>query len=169
VSLATKPESCRDCPAYKSGKGFVKPTGHTSADFVIVGSGPGEDDVYQGVSGFDGSYTGASVTRRLYTAGLQRSDVMFTELVWCWMPNPNAKGAYAGNREPTRKEVKHCWNAHLGPWFADLPVTSKPKHIITLGLPALRWLKSFNADTPAEVHYGTTELQLLPPMETPDE
>ena len=167
MALAEKPPGCEGCPAQYSGRGFVRPVGPPGATFLVIGSGPTEDDAYQGEPAFDGAFTGQSVTRRLYTAGLLRSEVILTDLVWCWMPNSKAKGAYKGSRPPTRTEIKHCWKAHLGPFLADLPPGDQPKHIITMGLPALRWFKGMKADDPAETHYGTTELHPLPELETP--
>ena len=104
------------------------------------------------------------MTTRLYKAGLLRSDVIFTDIVWC-----ATKDAYPHFRapvEPLITAVRHCWKAHLGPFLNSLPQTSQPRHLITVGDPPLRWFKDLKYSgkdrPPAVPHFGTTELHELP-------
>jgi len=165
MGLAKKPDSCRGCDAFNKGKGYVEPSGPVASNYIFINSGAGEDDVYQRQSGFEGSYSGQTLTRRLYTAGLQRRDVVVADLVRCWLPGTTAGGAYKGTRLPTQPEIRHCWQKHLGPFIESLPRVSSPRHIITMGLPALRWFKQLGPKGVAEVHYGTTVLHELPKVE----
>lgn len=102
------------------------------------------------------------MTQRLYRAGLQRSDVIFTDLVWC--STKDAYPAFKAPVPPSHEAVKFCWKTHLGPFLRGLPEgpENKPRHLIPLGDWALRWFKGLTQKQPAQPHYGTSELHELP-------
>ncbi len=104
------------------------------------------------------------MTQRLYRAGLQRSDVIFTDLVWC--STKDAYPAFKAPVPPTHEEIKFCWKTWLGPFLKGLPEGPedgrRPRHLIPLGDWALRWFKGLTQKQPAMPHYGTSELHELP-------
>jgi len=160
MALGIKPRACSGCPRSNRGVGFVRPCGQPEAKFIIIGQGPSLDDAYQSQAFFSKDYTGGVMTDRLYRAGLQRSDVIFTDLVWC--STRDAYSPYKKMVDPAHEAVKYCWKTHLGPFLDGLPKLPRPRHLITIGSPALRWFKGMTQKEPAEPHFGTTTLIPLP-------
>lgn len=155
-----RPRACEGCPRNAKGIGFVTPSGHSDSRFIVVGQGPDNDSAKQSQSFMEGGYIGRATTERLYRAKVNRSEVIFTDTVWCYLP-----GAYPNFRapmDPAVGAIKHCWNAHLGPYLETVHDPDRPKHIITLGNSTLRFFKGLTQKLPAVPHLGTTELEAMP-------
>ena len=159
MALKAKPKACVGCARYSTGIGFIEPTGSPDSRFIIVGQAPTPDDAWQSRPFFEKGYVGERMLARLYRAGLQRSDVIMTTLVWC-----------ANEREtpwtklvpPAHAAVKHCWHAHLGPYLHSLPATPTPRHVVTVGTAPLRWFKKMTQKESVDPHYGTCVIHTVP-------
>ena len=63
-----------------------------------------------------------------------------------------------GERPPTKAEVRHCWNAYVGPWVHS----TSWDHIITVGLASAKWMLGLDWKTGADKYMGTTQLIEIP-------
>ena len=134
---APKPDSCRGCPAYEWGVGFVPPEFPARVvDQIAIGQGPGETEANFSQPFHPEAPAGRTLNRWLNAAGLQRTRTLITNVVWCWMPAGKPKGRPVGNREPTPEEIEFCRRAHLDPLLEQFP--EQPR--ILLGAPATRSL-----------------------------
>jgi uracil-DNA glycosylase len=163
TGMTLKPGGCQGCPRFTKGLGFVPPRGRADSKYIVVGQCPTADDASQSIPFFDKGYVGERMTSRLYKAGLQQSDVIFTTLVWC-----ANKGETPWTKlvPPAHAAVKHCWKHHLGPYLNSIQESSRVPHIITVGDAPLRWFKRMTQKEPTTPHYGTTELHEAPEVKT---
>jgi uracil-DNA glycosylase len=95
----------------------------------------------------------------LSTSGIPRRLVLVGNVVQCWLPKFYKGSAPDGNRDPTRAEMKWCWNAHVGPWLTDLP---DDLVIVPVGIPSTKFLMGIPEDEGAEKYLGTLNDVELP-------
>jgi uracil-DNA glycosylase family 4 len=91
--------------------------GSPSAELMILGEGPGEQEDLKGLP-FVGR-SGELLDKALRAAGLKEEDVYITNVVKCRPP---------GNRNPTRLEMDACL-----PHLIEQVVNVKPRVVVTLG------------------------------------
>lgn len=166
---AQRPHTCKGCPAHNWGVGFVPPEGPPTANFLILGQGPGEEEARHSQPFFHDAQAGWRLNQWLYTAHLQRGECLIGNLVWCWLPEGRKDGRPWGNRDPSLSEARWCWNAHTGPWVHEwyaqkcVPPTG-PAHIIPVGVPAAKWMLGLPWDKGADRFAGTSQRVPLPPI-----
>jgi len=95
-----------------------------NARVALVGQGPGEMEAYQGRP-FVGP-SGERLDGWLVKAELRRREVWVDNSVRCWLPK---------NRQPTRAEQSHCWEAHVGP---SLHALTALRVVAPIGIPAFK-------------------------------
>lgn len=135
MAYAAKPPACQGCPAYTFGLGFVPPeipTRHT--ELVVIGQGPGAAEAHSSRPFHPDAPSGGMLTRWLNEAGWQRSRVLLTNVVWCWLPKSKGPGHATGSRDPKVSEINYCKAAHWGPLLSRYPDTLT----VTVGAPATR-------------------------------
>lgn len=93
--IAKKINTCTLCPLFQNRKNAVPGEGPSTADIMIIGEGPGQEEDDQGRP-FVGR-AGKLLTQALESAGLKREEVFITNVVKCRPPK---------NREPTTEEKK---------------------------------------------------------------
>ncbi len=174
-----KPSGCDGCPARDWGVGFVPPelprqrrssrqteTGEgptlpgggvgSNVHVAFVGQGPGETEARTSIPFHPNAPSGDLLTRWMHSAGLQRSEVLVTNVVWCWLPKTKHNGVPMGNTDPKDGAIAHCLGAHLRPLLEEYGfVDDQPddrKVIVTVGAPASR---TFLGDPKVERHLGT--------------
>ena len=138
--MLEKPPTCAECPAFKIGKGFVPGEGSLDARLVLVGQGPGENEVATGrpfMPGYAASGQGVPVPGQagrllkewMAQAELRRDEVWVDNVVRCGLPK---------NRKPTLREVQYCTTHHLFPALARLTHGREPLGlvIVPVGVPA---------------------------------
>jgi uracil-DNA glycosylase family 4 len=86
----SKPDSCRGCPLYTSGTGFVKPVTPPGARLMLVGEAPGESEARLGVP-FSGT-SGLFLDRLLKRTDIDRSHVAFHNVLSCRPPGNQLRG-----------------------------------------------------------------------------
>lgn len=124
--LRPKPESCRGCPAYESGKSFVPAVSPKAPRLALLDQGPGEDEAYFGVP-FVGA-SGKELDKWLFKAKIDRAACWIGNVVQCWLP---------GNRAPTSAEVAHCSSTY---WLPSLRSHPSLRVVVGVGAPASRYL-----------------------------
>jgi len=159
VAYAEKPKGCVGCPAYKWGKGFVPPNGEPDAPAAFVGQGPGQTEGWTSEPFHDTAPIGQRFNKWLATSGIVRREVLVGNLVQCWLPKFYKGSAPDGNRDPTRKEMWWCWNAHVGPWLTGLGADVV---VVPVGIPAAKFILSIPEDEGAEKFLGTLNNVDLP-------
>ncbi len=129
---------------------------HPDVHYAFVGQGPGEMEARFSQPFHPNAPSGHLLNQWIYSAGLQRTEVLLTNVVWCWMPASKVRGCARGSREPTEDETTFCMQAHLRPLLAEYGfIDDQPedrKVIVTIGAPASR---TFLGDTKTERHLGT--------------
>ena len=163
MSLTEKPEACKGCPAYEWGVGFVRPKIYSTANkrtgkLLFIGSGPNESDAYGSQPFHPEDATGGLLTEWLNSTGYQRTQVSLGHIVQCWLPEKKRGIKVYGTRQPTQAEVRHCWNAYVGPWLHS----TAWDHIITVGLSSAKWLLGLNWKDGADKYMGTTQKIEIP-------
>jgi uracil-DNA glycosylase family 4 len=123
--VAEEVRGCRLCPLWEGRRNAVPGEGNPSAEIMIVGEGPGEEEDLQGRP-FVGR-AGRLLTQALAHAGLRREDVYITNVVKCRPP---------GNREPTPEESKVCVEKYLRRQMEAV----NPRVVLLLGTVAVRSL-----------------------------
>lgn len=91
---------CANCPLYSSG--FVPTDVPENPRFIVLGEGPGRDEVKTGRP-----FTGASgqlLWNSIEQVGITRDDAIVMNTVACNPRNPEG----TGNRAPTKTELKAC-------------------------------------------------------------
>jgi uracil-DNA glycosylase family 4 len=88
---------CRRCPLFKYRHQAVPGQGASRAGLMFIGSGPGEDDDFQG-NPFVGP-DGQLLTKMIQAIRLTREEVYLTQVVKCRPPD---------NRRPTQEEIDAC-------------------------------------------------------------
>lgn len=111
-------QGCQRCALCAGRSTIVFGSGNPSADFVVIGEGPGADEDAQGKP-FVGR-AGQLLTKMLESVKLDRErDVYIMNVVKCRPP---------GNRNPEPDEMAAC-----RPFFQEQLDTIEPKVILTLG------------------------------------
>lgn len=131
------PAGCRGCPADKYGLGFVPPHGKPDAPFAFLGSGPGETETHQDRPFTETAPSGWRLAKWRRRAGMQDANVWLGHAVQCWLPKTRYPTP-RGQRDPTEAEIRHCWQAHVGPAVHALAAAGS--HLIPVGTPATRWI-----------------------------
>jgi DNA polymerase len=117
---------CTKCRLCKSRTNTVFGEGDVDAKIVFIGEGPGENEDLQGRP-FVGR-AGEMLNKWIAAMGLRREDVYIANIVKCRPP---------GNREPAPDEVATCT-----PYLQRQLEIIRPKVIVTLGLPSLKYMMS---------------------------
>jgi DNA polymerase len=110
-------QGCRRCKLCEGRTNIVFGSGSPTAEFVVIGEGPGADEDAQGLP-FVGR-AGQLLTKMLAAIDFRREDVYITNAVLCRPP---------GNRNPEADELAAC-----APFLADKLAAIQPKVILTLG------------------------------------
>jgi len=121
--VAEEVRRCRLCPLWKDRRNVVPGEGNPSAEIMVVGEGPGEEEDLQGRP-FVGR-AGKLLNEALSNAGLRREDVYITNIVKCRPP---------GNREPTPEESKICVERYLRRQIEAV----NPRVVLLLGAVAVK-------------------------------
>lgn len=116
--IASEIKVCKKCPLYKFRTKAVPGIGNPSAEILLIGEGPGQNEDKKGEP-FVGE-AGKFLDELLATIKLKREDVFITNVVKCRPPN---------NRDPLEEEVSVCTRNYL---FNQISLI-KPKLIVTLG------------------------------------
>lgn len=119
---------CNHCPLQK--KNPVFGVGNLTADLMVVGMNPGDEEDKQGKP-FVG-LAGQTLNVILSQVGLSRDDVYVTNLVKCRTTAPNNPRK---NRNPSREEISCC-----SPYLSVEIGNIGPRVIVALGNHAARWL-----------------------------
>ena len=111
-------QNCRKCKLCEGRTNVVFGSGNPTAEFVVIGEGPGADEDAQGLP-FVGR-AGQLLTKMLASVNLSReTDAYITNAVLCRPP---------GNRNPEADELAAC-----APFLADKLSVIQPKVILSLG------------------------------------
>ena len=110
-------QNCRKCKLCEGRTHVVFGSGNPTAEFVVIGEGPGADEDAQGLP-FVGR-AGQLLTKMLTAVNLTREEVFITNAVLCRPP---------GNRNPEPDELAAC-----APFLADKLAVIQPKVILSLG------------------------------------
>ena len=110
-------QGCRRCKLCEGRHSIVFGSGHSEADLVVIGEGPGADEDAQGKP-FVGR-AGQLLTRMLESVKLSRDDVYICNAVKCRPP---------GNRNPEGDELAAC-----APFLAAQLAVIQPKVVLALG------------------------------------
>ena len=151
--MELKPPSCQDCPAYTWGVGFVPPCGDPTSRLVAIGQGPGEQEAYHSRPFYEHAPSGSKVTEWWHQARLLRSETLFANVVWCWLPKGRRNNIPQGNREPTKGEVQYCTEHHLWPYMREHGLYGEDRLWVALGTPATRLLSGLEGSV--EKYIGT--------------
>jgi DNA polymerase len=115
---------CTRCRLHETRKNTVFGEGSPDAKVFFIGEGPGENEDLQGRP-FVGR-AGEMLNKWIAAMGLRREDVFIANIVKCRPP---------GNRVPMPDEVATCT-----PYLERQLEIVRPKVIVTLGLPALKYM-----------------------------
>ena len=110
-------QHCRKCKLCEGRTHVVFGSGNPTAEFVVIGEGPGADEDAQGLP-FVGR-AGQLLTKMLTAVSLTREEVFITNAVLCRPP---------GNRNPEPDELAAC-----APFLADKLAVIQPKVVLALG------------------------------------
>ena len=111
-------QNCRQCKLCEGRTRVVFGSGNATAEFMVIGEGPGADEDAQGLP-FVGR-AGQLLTKMLAAVNLSReTDAFITNAVLCRPP---------GNRNPEADELAAC-----APFLADKLAVIQPKVILALG------------------------------------
>ncbi len=140
---------CTKCELHRTRKQTVFGTGHSAAEWLIIGEAPGADEDRIGEP-FVGR-AGQLLTSMLRAMGLAREEVFIANILKCRPPN---------NRDPKPDEVDHC-AAYLRQQIEFI----QPKIILVVGRIAAQSL--LNTDTPIgkmrgqKFSYQDTEIPVI--------
>lgn len=160
MTYAPKPPTCSGCPAAEWGVGFCPPAIPKNPRMVLVGQGPGQQEVWNSRPFFHLAPIGERLNKWLFRSGWSRTWLSIGNLVQCWLPKTKRQGSPDGNREPTRAEMEWCWNAHVGPWLQS----HEGLIVVPVGIPAARFLLGIPEGKGAEKFLGTMNDVDLPPI-----
>jgi DNA polymerase len=122
--MLEKPFTCRGCPAYDVGDGYVPGGGNLHAKIALVGQGPGKTEAWCGEP-FVGP-SGSMLNDWLAAAEIKRAKCWIDNVVRCWLPK---------NRAPRKDEIAHCTRVHLRPGLGKL---EKLKVVVPVGTVAIK-------------------------------
>jgi len=159
---AQKPPTCDGCPAQSYGVGWVAPEipRHIQPTIAFVGQGPGETEALYSIPFHPEAASGKMLTEWIHLAGLQRTEVLITNLVWCWLPHHYERGVPKGSRNPEPEEADHCYRVHLYPLLERLGFGAPGKWVFTVGAPASEYLLELEGSS--EPYLGTLTIKDLP-------
>lgn len=169
-----KPDTCRGCPAERYGVGFVPPLlpQRGAPTVAFIGQGPGEMEARYSEPFWPQAPAGEKLMEWIYAGHGQRTQLLLSNIVWCWLPSHYDKGFPRGNREPTWDEVHFCYQRHLGPLLQRLGFldddasgsggSSGERWVFTVGTPATRHLLG---EEKVEAYLGTANQRRLPSVE----
>lgn len=141
-----KPTTCVGCPAFDKGRGFVPPSGPTTARVALIAQGPGKEEadghwsiekqesVHRPLIGRSGQKLDRWLERVNSEPGLpalRREECRVLNVVQCHLTNGKK------DRAPTPREVEFCKAAHWGPWLAEMP---NLQVVVPIGVPAIKAL-----------------------------
>jgi uracil-DNA glycosylase len=139
-TLESEVSTCTKCNLCQTRTQTVFGTGSKTADWLVIGEGPGQHEDEQGKP-FVGR-AGQLLTEMLRAIGLEREEVFITNIVKCRPPN---------NRDPKPEEIQSCHG------YLERQVDLiQPKIILAVGRIAAQSL--LNSDAPvarlrSKVHY----------------
>jgi len=133
TSLRTAAAACTACHLHSLGTQTVFGEGRASADVVIVGEQPGDQEDVAGRP-FVGP-AGRLLDRALEAAGLDRDAVYVTNTVkhFKWQPSPNGKRRI--HVKPDTREISAC-----KPWLEAELAVLRPRLVVALGATAAQAL-----------------------------
>lgn len=117
------PPECAGCPASHVATGFVPPSGPEQSSLLLIGQGPGRDEV-EGGAPFIGR-SGQRLTRWCVSAGIPKRHARIANVVQCGLPK---------DRSPSTAEVAFCKQAHWGQELAGKGL------VVAIGVPAMKAL-----------------------------
>ncbi|MFI3158509.1 MAG: uracil-DNA glycosylase [Methylococcaceae bacterium] len=129
-ALQAEVSPCTKCDLCKTRIQTVFGSGNKTADWMIIGEGPGQNEDQQGLP-FVGK-AGLLLTEMLRAIGLDREEVFIANIVKCRPP---------ANRDPKPIEIETC-----KPYLLRQMALLKPKIIVVLGRIAAQAL--LNTDEP---------------------
>jgi uracil-DNA glycosylase family protein len=127
ASLREAAAGCRGCSLYRNATQTVFGDGPASAEVVMVGEQPGDQEDRQGRP-FVGP-AGKILDRALGDAGIDRRKVFITNVVKHF--KFERRGKRRIHRRPAAEEVRAC-----APWFRSELEVVKPKALVALGATA---------------------------------
>ena len=137
-SLRAAAAGCTACHLHELGTQTVFGEGRASADVMLVGEQPGDQEDLAGKP-FVGP-AGRLLDRALEAAGIDRSQVYVTNAVkhFKWEPSPNGKRRI--HKKPDTREIGAC-----KPWLEAEIAVLRPRLVVALGATAAQTLmgKSF--------------------------
>ena len=108
--MLTKPESCKGCPLYQTGQGFVPDEMRDGTEVLVMGQNPGADEEAKGMP-FVGS-TGQSMEKTfLPLPGLDRDSISIGNAIRCRWRNTNELPPL--NSVVVREAIEHCHRNHF--------------------------------------------------------
>lgn len=117
-------ESCRACPLWENATQTVFGQGHQSADIMLIGEQPGDEEDISGLP-FVGP-AGKLLDDVLEEAGLSRDEIYLTNAVKHFKWKPGGKRRLHDNAN--RAEMKAC-----RPWLLGEIAKVSPRVIVTIG------------------------------------
>jgi len=117
------PPACTNCPARSDAQGFVPASGPPGAKALIIGQGPGQQEVLGGAP-FIGP-SGQRLTKWCIRAGFPKREARVWNIVQCGLPK---------DRPPKPAEVAYCREHH---WGREL---EGKRLIVAVGVPAMKAL-----------------------------
>lgn len=141
MAVNQKPPACDKCPARSCGLGFVGPEipeiGGPQA--CVVGQGPGKEEVEHGRPFYPEAPSGFLLNKWLNHAGILRSKLLISNVIWCWIPKGYKAGQPYGSRTPTQEEMAYCYAHNLYPLLVEHGFDAPGALIFTLGDPATQF------------------------------
>jgi uracil-DNA glycosylase len=134
-SLRRAEQTCRGCELYQRATQAVAGEGPTTAQMVLVGEAPGDEEDKTGHP-FVGP-AGSLLDQALEAAGINRKDVFVTNIVkhFKWEP----RGKRRLHAKPSSREIAAC-----RPWFEAEIELMRPRVIVCLGATAAQALLGRN-------------------------
>jgi uracil-DNA glycosylase len=126
-SLREAAATCRGCSLYRNATQTVFGEGPDTAEVVLVGEQPGDQEDRQGRP-FVGP-AGKMLDRALADAGIDRRKVFITNVVKHFKFQPRGKRRI--HKRPAAEEVRAC-----APWFRSELEVVKPKALVAMGATA---------------------------------
>jgi uracil-DNA glycosylase family protein len=127
TALRAAAADCRGCSLYRNATQTVFGEGPASADVVLVGEQPGDQEDRQGRP-FVGP-AGKLLDRALSDAGIDRREVFITNVVKHFKFVPRGKRRI--HKRPSAEEVRAC-----APWFRAELRAVRPTAVVALGATA---------------------------------